>query len=258
MLVYGRAGAGKTVLAASSVDVPSMKNVLMISAEGGEMSIYGTDRVKEADGVDIIRVTNFKEMASIKDWLKAHCVHRIAKNDDKLQELQDMVFGEGLPLRRYHTIIVDSLSEVEAYNMYDLLGIGDNMNLNSEMPVAEFKEYKQNNNKMQLLIRQLRDLPMHVIMTCHETYEQDETKKYHYTLKLTGQLSNNVQGFFDIVGWLQPMAATEDKESPRKLWVQPVGGKFSAKCRRPGLKKSFFDDPTMSSIMKEAGLEKKD
>jgi hypothetical protein len=169
-----------------------------------------------------------------------------------------MVFGDNEigngRLRRYKTVIIDSLTEIEALNMQDLLGIHEGFNLTSDLPVAEFKEYKQNFNKMQMFIRTFRDLKMNIIMTASPQWDQDESKVYHYTLNLTGKLASQVQGFFDIVGFMQTGQATENEAATRRLWIQPVGGRFDAKTRLAGCKKSFFDNPTMGAIMQETGF----
>lgn len=258
MMVYAAPGIGKTVLLGSAVDVLSMRDVLYISAESGDMSLLGTDRIKEPEMIDIIRVTTFKQIVQVKDFVFAHCKYREAGNEEALWTLQNK-FMPGLDrLRKYHTVVLDSLSEAEAYNMTDLLGLDNNMLLSDDMVVAEFKEYKQNHSKLQMLVRAFRDLPMHVLMSCHQQYTQDEMKKYHYTLSLTGKLSSQIQGFFDIVGWLTSQAnATEDKEAPRRLWVQPIGGRYDAKCRRASLKKPYLDNPTMTTIMEQTGLSTK-
>lgn len=259
LLVYAAPGVGKTTLLAGAVDVPQMNDVIMLSAEKGSMSIFDSDRVKDAEKVDIIPLNNFKTASYVKDFLTAHCYARIRDDDEALMKMQNQLFpGHDGRLRKYNTVIIDSLSEIEAFNMYDLLSIDPNANkvLLDETPTAEFKEYKQNHMRLQLLVRAFRDLPMNVLMTCAHQYDKDEVGKYHFTLNLTGKLSGQIQGFFDIVGYLTMAAPTEEKEAPRRLWVQPVGGKFDAKNRRSSLTKAFFDDPTMTSIMKAAGLMK--
>jgi len=258
LLVYGSYGAGKTELVGTSVDVENMRDVLMINAEAGDLTYLETDRIKNVQLIDEVRVQNFKQLSFVKDFLKAHCIYRDRGDDAKLLELQQKVFGEGIfepdRLRKYKTVIVDSLSEIEQFNMYDLLGISVDQALHLDMNTAEFKEYKLNFNKMQLFIRGMRDLPMHVLMTAAQDYEQDEQKRQLFRPHLTGKLAAHIQGFFDVVAWLQVGQSTEDKVAPRRLWVQPVGGKFDAKNRRASLKKAFLEDPTMASLMKDMGL----
>lgn len=258
-LFYGDYGVGKTTLAASVVDVPSMRDVLFLDIESGDLSITDSDRIKNVGDLDVIKITNFAMADKVKEWLTAHATFRDQqgrKAEDKLRRLEERVRGVSVEKpKRYRTLVVDTVSEVETFCMYGVLGINESMELSDDIPTAEWAEFKQNNNKMQILVRRLRDLPMHVLMTCACKWNQDEMKRYHYTLALTGQLSKQIQGFVDIVGYLEMAQPTEDKPAPRRLWVQRVG-RFDAKCRWSSFKKTHFDDPTMLSILKAVGLEK--
>lgn len=262
LIVYGKYGAGKTTFAGSAVDVPEMRDVIMISAEAGETSLDDSPVVKDSEFLDVIRINKFSQLSYIRDFLEAHIIFRDNENEEKLRALQQRVFGAGTEagegrLRKYKTVIIDSLSEIDAYCMAALLGIHEGFSWNADMPAAEFKEYKQNFNKMQMLIRGFRDLKMNVLFTCAAVYDKDEMQKMHFMPNLTGKLSNVVQGFFDVVGFLDTGSATEDKDAPRRLWLQPVGGRFDAKTRLAGYKKSFLDNPTMSSLYQAAQLAKK-
>jgi hypothetical protein len=261
VLVYGKHGAGKTTLAASSVDVPEMNDVLVVLAEGGEIVLEDNDRIVDYENADVVKVDRIEQFQKIYEFLKAHCSMR--DNPDKetqLQELQTMVFGEfDGRLRRYRTVILDSLTELEAYNLTKILDL-DSIGLDAgdDMEVAGFGEFRKNMHIMQRAVRQFRDLPIHFIATCAEAYTQDERKAFSYTLKLTGQLSNIMQGFFDIVGRLVVgKAASENESAPRRLFVQPQASpKADAKCRLAGYKKDYFDDPVMRDIMVGTGYIK--
>jgi hypothetical protein len=264
MLVYAPPGAGKTTLAASAVDVVGMRDVLQLDAEGGEMTISDNARVINADKIDRIRITGFKMVAEVHKFLLAHCRYRDANDTANLRKLEAVV--KGVPEesitepKRYRTVIIDSLTELDQYCMYELLNIDQSKPITNpdDMNIAEWGQFRKNNQMMQLLIRALRDLPMNVILVCAAAYSQDELKRMHYTPQLTGQLKNQVQGFVDIVGYLVVGTSTDGKEQPRRLIVQPVRipelGKFDAKCRRANFKGLFFEDPTMMTIMKQIGL----
>lgn len=265
ILIYGQHGAGKTTLAASAADIPDMGDVFMINAESGEMVIEDNDRVKNPDNIDVAEVVNFKAVAKMHEFLSAHCRLRdlgTPEATEKMRQYEAMLKGcepeEIVEPRRYRTVIIDSLTEVEAYCMYALLGISGEFDIgqiDENMKTAEFAEYKKNNNMVNLLVRAFRDLPMHVIILCGQVYEQDEQKRFHYGPALTGKLRSQVQGYFDIVGYLAIGKATEAGNTPRRLYVQPVG-KWDAKNRRAAYKEPFFEDPTMQSILKKVGLLK--
>lgn len=254
LLIYGQYGSGKTTLAASAVDVPELKDVLFVDAESGDMAIEDSPRIKGFADISRIRITNFMQVGHVQEFLKAHCRYRDNKDMESLKRLESMFTG--VPVdeietpKIYRTVIIDSLTEVDQYSMYSLLNItADTKIVDNDLDVAQFAEYRKNNQMMQLLSRAYRDLPMNVIMVCSSFYTQDELKKFHYGPKLTGQLSGQIQGFVDIVGFLMVAKMTEGApDARRRLYVQPIGN-FDAKNRKAAFKGAFFDDPTMGSIM---------
>ena len=264
-LVYGAHGAGKTTLLGSAVDVPQMQDVLVIMAEGGSVVFEDNPRIKEFKGLDVVRVQRMEQLQKLYEFLKLHCTLRDdPSKEEQLRNLQSKVFpgSEGSRLRKYRTVIVDSLSEVEAANLAKILNL-DALGLDAgdDMEVAGFPQFRKNNHIMQRTVRQFRDLPIHVLMSCAQAFGQDERKAYHYSPKLTGQLSGIVQGFFDVVGWLVvgQKSRSEDIAGPRRLFVQPQSSpKADAKNRLAAYKSDFFEDPTMTTIMEGAGLIRKD
>lgn len=260
---YGAQGTGKTELACSSIDVPSMGDVILIDAEGGDLTLQDNPRIKNWEQIKRIPVTNFMTVGRIQEYLKAHCIHRDSNNVAKLR--QNQAFLSGVPessiadeaIWRFRTVIIDSLTEVEMYNMYALMGVEEGKLLEGardEIEVAGWDEFRKNNMMVQILVRAFRDLPMHVIFICHQRYSQDELKRYHYSLSLTGQLQNQVQGLVDLVGFLQVAPQPDDQgRLPRRLNIQPTG-RYSAKSRRANFASAYIDDPSMHSILKAVGL----
>lgn len=261
LLVYGPHGAGKTTLLASAADVEEMQDVLVVTAEGGTVVFENNDRIANWKGLDIIKIDRIEQFSKVYDFLKAHIAWRDDPDkEEKLQGLQDMVLGEEAGrLRRYRTVIVDSLSEIEAQNLAKILDL-DSLGLDAgdDMEVAGFPQFRKNNHIIQRIVRQFRDLDIHVLMTCAQSYSQDERKVYHYSPKLTGQLRTNIQGFFDVVGWLVVgNKSAEDEAGPRRLFVQPQSSpKADAKCRLAGFKEEFLDNPVMADVVYDMGVIK--
>lgn len=265
ILIYGQHGAGKSTLSGSAVDVEEMQDILVVTAEGGEIVYQDNPRVEQSDLLDIIKIDRIQQFNKVYEFIKAHVHFRDTNNEEKLLELQNTVFGEDGHdgrIRRYRTVIIDSLSEIEAQNLAKILDL-DSIGLDAgdEMEVAGFPQFRKNMHLMQRAVRNFRDLPIHFIATCAETYEQDERKAYHYSPKLTGQLKGIIQGFFDVVGWLVINNATVDQATgvaARRLFVQPQKApRADAKCRLASYKQAFFEDPTMESIMTAVGIIKK-
>ncbi len=250
-MIYGNYGVGKTTLACSSLDVPVMNNVIMINAESGDLS------VEHMENLDSITVTNFKALGQIEEFLRQHCKARDEGNIDRLivmeAVLKDVKPEEIKEPRQYRTVILDSLSELEAYCFNQLLGITDTTRLDEETQSAEWTEYKKNHTMILRVVRAFRDLPMNVIFTCGEKYTQDETKKFKYVPALTGQLAKKVQGFMDMVGYY--VQAKKGDEIERRLYVMPsASGRYDAKHRYQTFKGEFFTNPTIGKILEEVGL----
>ena len=262
LFVYARPGGGKTTLLGSAADVPQMRDVLYIDAEKGYMAIAENPRIKNPELVmeNRIPVDNFKTVAMIHDYLKGHCKHRDENNIEKLRESEARIRGcspeDIIEPKKFYTVLIDSMTEVDIYCTYGLLGLTQEKLLHgeaSDIDVARFDEFRKNNQMVQMLCRAFRDLPIHVLAASHEKYSEDELKKKTYMPALTGQLANQVPGFFDIVGWLT--FVKEGDNLTRKMMVQPVGN-FVAKNRRAVYKPDHFRDPTMMDIMKGCGLLK--
>lgn len=251
LMIYGNYGVGKTTLACSALQVPSMADVLMINAEAGDLSVEGEEKL------DAITVQDFRTLSRVHEYLKQHCKARDENNEEFLRKSEANLLGveesEIVKPRHYRTCVVDTLSEIEAYCFNQLLGISDTTKLDDETQSAEWAEYKKNHSMMLRLVRKFRDLPMHVIFTCGEQYNQDETKKYKYSPDLTGKLSKKVQGFMDMVGYF--VMAKQGEQDARVLYVQPSAtGKFDAKHRYWKFKGNHFLNPSIAGILKEVGL----
>jgi hypothetical protein len=266
LLVYGNYGTGKTYLAGTASEVASMGDILMINAESGDLTLDAFT------GIDEITVREFRTLARVYEFIVQHCKYRDAGADEQLWALQNSLFdGMSDRLRRYRTVIVDSLSEIEKLALNQVLGITDSTKLDDNPDAAEWKEYKQNHTLVIRMVRAFRNLPMHIIFTCAESFVQDETKKMKYQPALTGKLAKEVQGFMDMVGYLvaaqkaAPMspqqvaqaAADPNDTGPqsRRLYVTPSAqGKFDAKHRYVNFKGTHFDDPSILKILQQTKL----
>jgi hypothetical protein len=262
MLVYARPGGGKTTLIGTAVDVPEMRDILYIDAEKGDLAIRENPRIKNPGLLmeNRVPVSDFMTVAKIHEYLKSHCKFRDENNEDKLRESESWLRGckpEDIEVpKRFYTVLIDSMTEVDIYCTYGLLGITQEKVLHgesSDIEVARFDEFRKNNQMVQMLCRAFRDLPIHVLAAAHRVYADDELKKRYYSPALTGQLKTQVPGFFDIVGYLD--FKKEGDVLERRMYVQPIGN-FEAKNRRAVYKPDFFKDPYMIDIMKGCGLLK--
>jgi hypothetical protein len=262
LLVYADFGVGKTFLTGTAAAVVQMRDVFLLNAEAGDLTLKGGgDFVTKYhfDEIDSAKVTTFKQVARVYEFLRLHCQYRDAKDYINCAKLESQFKGRQIApddCRLYYTVIMDSLTEVESTCIYQLLGVRENISLDTEIAGAEWAEYKRQTMMIQRMIRAFRNLPMNVLFTCSRGYVQDEQKRFNFSPMMTGKLASSVQGFMDMVGYLTLREVGEDGAVKRRLWVQPAG-KFAAKNRFTTFKGSFIDDPDMRKILQLVGLLEK-
>lgn len=252
-LIYGDYGVGKTTLSATAAEVPEMQRAIFVSAEAGDESIKDFD-------LDIVDISNFAQFARVHEFLRLHCRLRDAwveaKDEEsllKLKKLEAMFTGADVEdinePNIYKTVIVDSLTEVQKYCMYQLLGIQvGSFALDMEPETPQWAEWGKSAEMIRLLVRSFRDLPMNTIFVCARAEDQDHAKRYHYKPLLPGKLANEVQAFFDVVGYLIA-APTEGGDMHRRLWLEP-GQTFQAKNRFRNFDGRYLDNPSMADLVK--------
>lgn len=273
LFVYANPGLGKTTLLCTAADVPQMRDVIMVDAEKTELVISDNPRISPEGQEHLLNnrvpINSFKELAPIHDWLKGHCRARDAYLKDKSEATLNVLRAEEARLRgchkdditnpmMYRTVLVDSATEVNQMSMTDLFGVEDAKIMAGkadDVEVAGWPEFRMNMDRMKLVMRSFRDLPMNFLCTAHAQYKQDELKKFFYEPALTGQLAKIVQGYFDIVGYMQSgkTGAGPEAKSEYRMYVRPTSN-FHAKNRRAVFQGDYFLDPTMQSIMEQTKI----
>ena len=169
IFLYGDPGAGKTVLAGSSDDVPDMKPVLVVDCEGGAYSLRAF-----YPGVDVVRVKSLQELVDVYKTL----------------ELMD---------HGYKTVVLDSLSEIQKMIMGNIMTAVVLEDGERDPDVPSIREWGKLGEQMRRMIRRFRDLPMHTIFTALMDESQDERGRRKKYPMLSGKMKKEVAGFMDIV-----------------------------------------------------------
>lgn len=261
MLLYGPFGSGKTILAASAQNCPETANVLVADAEGGFKSIrdFGYK-------VDSYRINTFKAFNKLYEFARTHCKLRdiyltadpnskeyadarakLIKLEAWMKEMPEAKITEP---KVYQTIIVDSLTEVQKYAMYHILGIDINeVALDQDINIPKIQDWGKNAEMIRMLVRAFRDLDMHTIFTTLDATDKDESDgKIMIAPSLPGKLSKEVPAFVDIVGYMHVVPNKTQPDKPqRMLQVQPMG-KYNAKSRYKSLG-VYVEDPTITKMI---------
>lgn len=219
ILIYGDSGTGKTTLAGSADMVPSMRPVLFVDIEGG------TESLKHSyPDVDTIRVLNWKDM----------------------QDLYNELYEGRHP---YNTVVLDSLTEIQKFNMYSIMKkvIQKRPELDEDVP--SMREWGINLEQMRKFVRGFRDLEMHTIFTALAKSDKDQ-KSGIVTTKpsLSGKLADEVAAFLDVVGYyyVKQIGDGEDAEFRRLLLTQKTDQQIAKD--RTGRLPMVIEHPTMELL----------
>lgn len=255
-LIYGDYGAGKTHLLGTSLAVPGMNDVLFLDIESGDLTL------KVFPDMKVVPIRAYSDVNIIYQWLKRHVQARDAylNGDDELRsrargalvEMQQQVWtdydGEEEPYL-FRTVLIDSLSELQRYSMYQLLGVRVGAaSIASDVEKAGWDEWGKSTEMIRLLVRTFREMPLHVIMACSEAMAASaEKKRSPISINLPKKLAEDVPGFFDLCGYLAAAPNAQTGVIERRLYVN-AGQNFMAK-NRFGYQKPFIEQPTMAKIM---------
>lgn len=216
VLLYGDSGVGKTTAAAIA------PKPLIVDCEGGTMSLGRITGYEKAVDAQTIRPSSYSDLQQLYSYLQG------GQHDRE-------------------TVIIDSLTEVQAMSMDEILSDPKRPEkFDRETPVLQ--DYGRNTNRMRKLVRAFRDLPMNVVFTCLPSESKDETDgTVTVSPALTKKLSADVMGYVDVVGYMFVTSNKDGEVQARRMLAQPRG-KFLAKDRSGALGVGI-DNPTLYNIL---------
>lgn len=219
IMIYGDSGTGKTTLAGSADEVPSMRPVLFVDIEGGTESL----RHSYPD-VQTVRVTTWKEMQGLYNELH-----------------------EGN--HPYKTVVLDSLTEIQKFNMYQIMGEVIQKRPDLDVDVPSMREWGKNLEQIRRFVRGFRDLEMHTIFTALSRADKnDRTGMVTNKPSLSGKMADEVAAFLDIVAYyyVKQIGDGEDAEFKRLLLTTKTDSVVAKD--RSGKLPMILEYPTMKKI----------
>lgn len=203
--IYADPGVGKTTMLATAQDHPWTSPTLFIDMEGGMASIaHRTD-------LDYVRVQTLEELDSVF-WFLAKGGHQ------------------------YKSCSLDSLSEMQLCGLDKILVEAKGLPRPKDKPArledeVWIEDYGRSTNQMRRIIRQFRDLPMHVFFSCLVREDKDEkTGRLVVQPRLTPGVVSVLLGYVDLCGYMyvhnieQPDPEDANKTiraSSRRMLLQP-------------------------------------
>lgn len=213
-LTFSPAGHGKTHLLGTAQDDPRTAPMLLLDFEGGEETLAGLD-------IDVAR---------IRDW-------------DDYSEAYEVLADEKC---KYKSVGIDSVSETHIWAL--LTRVDEKGPSRNEPDLIEQGDYGVVSTQMRRLLREFRDLPLHVFYTAGAKEIEVRKEGKVRVPAMAGQLADEVVHLMSVVGYL---AKGEDDDGEfRSLLLQNYAG-FRTKIRTKWetVAPDEIEDPTITKLL---------
>lgn len=232
-LVFGPPGQGKTYFLGTAQEDPRTSPMLLLDFEGGDETLAGLD-------IDI---------APIRSWDDYSEVYEALSGDHWSLEGSSLKEGES-----YRSIGIDSISETHTWALLEILDQSTAASARRTDPdLLEIQDYGKATIQMRRLLREFRDLPLHVFYTATAKSADERGVGKVKVPALSGAMSEEVVGLMSVAGYLA--VVEEDDEIYRELILQNIPG-FRTKVRVPWESEApdSIQEPTIPALLDALGI----
>lgn len=215
MLLFAESGAGKTTFLGTAQDSELTSPAFLLDMEAG------TSVLSDKPEIDVKQARTMKAVQEVADILHQHPKY-------------------------YKTFELDGFTELREIDMQEVMKQQyDKKPETTDLYVPSPREWGKSGSRVKELLRYLKDLPCHVIVTALVSEDRNErTGITSYHPMLPGQLKGQVPGFFDIVGFLR--ATTKGDATVRTIQFAKTE-RVMAKDRTKTLP-AIMEEPTIPKI----------
>jgi AAA domain-containing protein len=201
VLIYGKAGAGKTTLAGTAGLDPRSSPVLWLDCGGNPISLAKLRK----PAITVMRITAVAELANVYNWLAAG------------QPAKDYFALENRLTPPYKTVVFDGITHVQRLSFDAILGT-ENIAPGLTPPVPAWPHYRSSLAQMIVIASKFYTLPLHVIMTALDHPDQRQldptdpkTAFIYHEPMLQGQSVDELPGWALSVGRIALAASYIDR-----------------------------------------------
>jgi hypothetical protein len=219
-LIMSPAGHGKTHFLGTAQEDERTSPMLLMDFEGGVETLAGLD-------IDV---------APIRSWDDYSEAYEIASDPDN----------------GYRSLGIDSVSETHIWGL--LTRIADQGPRRKEPDLIEMGDYNVVGTQLRRLLREFRDLPMHVFFTAGVKEEEERKVGKVKVPMLSGQMSSEIVHLVSVCGYLAKGEEQDPNDEDawvtrRELLLNETGYRTKVRTKWEHVAPDYIEEPTVTKLL---------
>lgn len=233
-LIFSPAGHGKTHILGTAQEDERTNPMLLLDFEGGDETLAGLD-------LDLVSIRGWDDYSEVYEALSS----------GEHWKLPGATLEEG---QTYKSLGIDSASETHIWAL--LTRLEQQAPRRNDPDLIEIGDYGVAGTQLRRLLREFRDLPMHVFFTAGSKEVKERGVGQVKVPSLSGQMAEEIVHIMSIVGYLAMTTNEESGDPERLLLLQNYPG-FRTKVRAPwrDVAPDEIVDPTITKLLDELKFE---